>query len=235
MDFINRPPDEEVGSVGSGKTMLDVVKREIKTSVLYANRRYGFKYTEKVFTINYPNNAKYIYIDEVCQHKVLGIISIDLVKADGDLFGTPIPVTSFSELQERREAHDDKHTLTVDSENTESFEASADSFETFITSNYRYLAFLLGTGLGLYPTPTKDTFLRIHHHALLPELVEDDDTNFFLEYGWDFILYKTLHSMETYLKQDVRFPVTQAQTMEAWQSFVEWDMNVRYDRPIKWQ
>lgn len=60
----------------------------------------------------------------------------------------------------------------------------------------------------------------------MPRLVKDEDTNFLLEYGFDFILYRSILELNFFIKEDERFQVSQAMVGDAWNTVVAWDSSL---------
>lgn len=81
-------------------------------------------------------------------------------------------------------------------------------------------------GNNVYISPAKaEPQYDIHLFAViwLPRLKNDLDTNFILEYGSDFIMYKAIEMMNYHIKEDERFALTKRLMDETWQSIVQWD------------
>lgn len=76
------------------------------------------------------------------------------------------------------------------------------------------------------PVPTDPYTLYLYAVKWLPRLVKNEDTNFILEYGYDFVLYRSIVELNHFIKEDERFPVSKTLLNEAWQSFVDWDANL---------
>lgn len=87
----------------------------------------------------------------------------------------------------------------------------------------REVAYFVGEELALRPMPPDNTELLLLATKWLPLLVDDNDTDFFLFYGWDFILYKALQYCNMYVKEDERIAVSTALLSAHWVSLVEWD------------
>lgn len=233
LDYVNRPPDEKVGGINGDLTMLDIAGREINKAVRWANRRYNWKYTEKVVTFTYPSGCNFIRLSQVCTHTVLGVKSADLVTAQGKLFGSPIRVTSFADLEQERFAHDEESSFDHHQDlDLSQVERSQESFTTWVSQNYRHYLYCMGEELGLFPVPKSNTIVRLYFNALLKPLLSDGDTNFFLTIGWDWTQSRAAHRLGIYLKEDTRFGVTDAQMTDEWESMINWDEQIKYNRPI---
>lgn len=77
------------------------------------------------------------------------------------------------------------------------------------------------------PTPTETPY-NLYFYAVkwLPRLVKDSDTNFLLEYGFDFIMYRSILELNFFIKEEERFQVSQAMVQEAWNTLVGWDASL---------
>ena len=60
----------------------------------------------------------------------------------------------------------------------------------------------------------------------LPEYMCDADTDFFLDYCEDWLLFRSVYQLNMMLKEDVRVPISREALVEAWQSVIEWDTNL---------
>lgn len=57
----------------------------------------------------------------------------------------------------------------------------------------------------------------------LPRLLRDTDTNFIMEYGTDFILYKAVELLNFHVKEDERFGITTRLLNDSFNSLIQWD------------
>lgn len=91
------------------------------------------------------------------------------------------------------------------------------------TSGYQKAVVHDGQTLSLFPRPTEDYNLYLYAVTYLPTLSQPSDTNFILEYGYDYIIYKAVHNLNYFLKEDQRFNVSAAVLQEALDSFDCWN------------
>ena len=60
----------------------------------------------------------------------------------------------------------------------------------------------------------------------LPDYTLDADTDFFLDQCYDYLAFRTLETLNAFLKEDQRIPVSTKLMAAAWKSVVEWDQNL---------
>jgi hypothetical protein len=60
----------------------------------------------------------------------------------------------------------------------------------------------------------------------LDPYVDDDDTDFFLEYCSDWLLMRTVYMLNFMIKEDMRVPVSAKAMEETWLSVQKWDANI---------
>lgn len=208
LDWANRPSSET--------GMLDRAKSSINKAIRWSNRSHPFKYAERAARITYPGEAFMVDLNSVCDGRIIGLNTVQIVSSGG-YAGFPIKVTSYEELQaQRRRAFDNSPSDVV-----------TDHVREATSATESHSGFLLGTSIGLFPRPgTSAVELLVTYNSLLPELTADGDTNFILEYGYDFILTKALQKFNLYLKADRRVEVTNEQIQNEWESFKAWDRSV---------
>ena len=219
LDYAHRPLEESGGAA----------KREINIAQLWLNRRYQFKFAEKLVRFTYPANAITVSLPDECAVEILGIISAQLTTEDS-AFGNPIDVIEYSKLMQER--LDYKNRQEVPREGYETFVTWNQAHEQFIAGTFEYQMFLLGDSAGLYPTPTSDVKVILHINERQAPLVADTDKNFLTIYCKDVIITKALHRFSMYLKEDIRNRPTREQFEEDYQSAVNWDSSIRHSGPV---
>ena len=233
LNFVNRPAGEIVGGAGSTETMDDIAGIEINNAILWANRTWPFKYAERICTVTYVGGSQFMKFPVFSDNKFFSLRTVDLVTGTSDIFGTPLVIRSFSDLQsERMEWANNRESGSAYRDDSIDDNQTTASHASWVARNYSHWAFLLGESLGLYPVPTNDVFIMLHANILLNPLFDDSDTNFMLEFGADFIISKALKRMSVYLKDDIRIQVTNDLVSEDWASFKEWDEQIKFSRPI---
>jgi hypothetical protein len=217
IDYVNRPETEQVGSAGFGVTLIELAGREINKAIKWANRRHAFKYAEKRIKYAYPANTTFVTKSTISAD-ILSFLTIEVGNSAGADFGLPLQLRSH-ELLTRQRLNYEKRTVITD--------PNRDGFSTFVTNTWTRVAFILGDNIGLFPTPATTQNLIITYNGLLPDLVNDSDTNFFLEIGYDFILSMALLRFTQYLKEDVRVETLEKRSADDWASLLAWDSVVR--------
>lgn len=83
-------------------------------------------------------------------------------------------------------------------------------------------------GMKLYFTPQPEGAYDLYFYAVkwLPRLVKEQDTNFLLEYGFDFIMYRSIIELNFFIKEEERFQVTSAMVSDSWNSLMAWDASL---------
>lgn len=61
----------------------------------------------------------------------------------------------------------------------------------------------------------------------IPDFTADGDTHWLLEYVFDFLLMRTMHELNQFLKEDQRVQITAAALAEAWKNVVNWNETVQ--------
>jgi len=70
----------------------------------------------------------------------------------------------------------------------------------------------------------------VHFDAVkwFPDYEEDEDTDFFLDFCFDFMVMKSVENLSTYLKEDQRVVVPNKQKEDAWLSIIRWDTSLAF-------
>lgn len=77
----------------------------------------------------------------------------------------------------------------------------------------------------VFASPRPEGAYKLWFEAVkwIPPLVNESDTNFLLEYGFDFMLYRSLKELNFYLKEDQRFQINNNLLTEAEMGLLQWD------------
>lgn len=83
-------------------------------------------------------------------------------------------------------------------------------------------------GQKVYHSPQIEGSHDLYFYAVkwLPRLVREEDTNFLLTYGFDFIMYRAIIEINFFIKEDERFQVNLAMVTDAWNSLMVWDASL---------
>ena len=207
LDYVNRPSSE----------LAAQAKREINNALYWVQRQHEFKYTERLISVTYPANTLQLELTGACEGTPRNWLNVQLLGKSGATTGTLLSFLSYNDLQQERLTFQ-KSWNQVDNEACHS---------TFVNSNHLYKCFLISTALGLYPTPSTDVELLVNMHVFLPRLVEDTDTNFLLEVGFDFVIDLALSRMNMYMKEDARVPVSDSALSKSLEALFQWDSQIR--------
>lgn len=198
MDGLNRPVTET--------TVLAACKKRINDGIRLIQRRRAYRKTERLVTVTYPASTLMIDLTAVCEGKLRDLICVQVLGDSSANGGTILPYKSYAQLQAARMKY---QTLNMPA-NLNEWQYITEFFghENFTTRVHRYYVFLMNGQVGLYPTPASDVNLLVFAHTWLPDLVNDTDTNFLLDWAYDLVHDYALHRMSVYLKQDNRTPLT---------------------------
>lgn len=198
MDTINRPTTETL--------VLAACKRRINDAIRIMQRRRAYRKTERLVAITYPANALTVNVTAFCGGTIRDLICVQLLGTADAKSGTVLPYKSLTQLLGAKQKYQNLNTPG----NINEWEFITEQFghETYASRVHRYYVFLMNGEIGLYPTPTTDTFLLLFGHVWLPDLSADADTNFFLDFGYDLVHDFAVHRMCAYLKQDNRLQFT---------------------------
>lgn len=221
LDIINRPASESRARVA----------REINNTISGMQRRYVFKYTERLVGFQYPANEFTIKLDPVLEGKARNYISLQLNNSITDnpgyaarqINGKPLRLMTYGKLM--REIHAYQRKNAVD-EFADQILDDPRTLNTFVARTHGFFGFLLKDELGLFPTPGNAVNLMLGLNIWLPPLVNDSDTNFLLDFCYDYIMADALTRLNMSLKIDSRYSFTKDQMNTLWDSVVAWDASI---------
>jgi hypothetical protein len=77
-------------------------------------------------------------------------------------------------------------------------------------------------------TATAEDPKKLYFYAVkwLPRVVKDTDTNFLFDYGFDFLMYRSIYELNFFIKEDERFQVSTKMLNDSWQSLTAWDVSL---------
>jgi hypothetical protein len=83
-------------------------------------------------------------------------------------------------------------------------------------------------GQKVYHTPLLAEPYDLFFYAVkwMPRLVKEQDTNFLLDYGFDYIMYRAIVELNFFIKEDERFQVNTSMVADAWNSLLTWDASL---------
>jgi hypothetical protein len=212
--IINRPSTEADIVLNCKDALNDAVK-EIQ-------RDHAFAYTESLAKVTIPANTLYVEIGTICDGKIRDYMSAQQITSDG-FQGKPLSFVTYNQLQKDRWNHYRRNFTTQDERFVESQAGRTieDSFRTDMK------VFIANQHIGVYPLQATDVQLLLNFHLWLPELLNDDDTNFLLDYAYDAVILLALRKLSYYQKTDSRINIDNASLVAVMESLKQWDGQLR--------
>ncbi len=68
--------------------------------------------------------------------------------------------------------------------------------------------------------------LWFHAVRWLPRVSRDEHTNFLFDYGFDWLMYRSIYELNFFIKEDERFQVSTKMLNDAWASLTAWDVSL---------
>lgn len=218
LDGVNRPAAES----------LTRVKREINNAIYDAQRRWKFQLTERLINFTYPANANMVSLTAACDGLPRDFITLQRADSTSGLpYGKPIDFKKYSEVTNDRRNWDRKQTgYAYPVSNIDEGSMDPTTHGSWVGEVHGNFAFLLNNKVGLYPRPTNDVPLLLNLHIWLPKLVNPEDTNFMLDYMYDYLYMVALRKLHLFFKVDSRYTPTAEEAALAWESVVAWDGSI---------
>lgn len=218
LDTINRPASDG----------LVAVKREINAAIMQTQRRHKFKYAERLIRLTYPANADTVNITEACDGLPRDYIVLQSLSEANAPMGQHIDFMSYGYLFNDRRNWNRTQVVGIDEYAPINSPNSGDpsTHAAYVQNLHKFYAFILNKQIGLYPRPTSDVYLLLNLHVWLPKLVNPTDTNFFLDYCYDYIHMLALRKLHIFYKMDARYQVTNEEVQEAWADVQAWDGSI---------
>lgn len=208
IDYINRPQNES----------QDRVDAAINRTIDGLQRKHRFTMSERLVRLTYPANSLHVNVADVLGGKIRNLFDAQLVSGTSNT-GKVLRISSYSALT--RLLNKQQRLSTVD----ETLENSLDYLDT-LRAGSDYSVFLIQGNIGLYPTPQADVTLVVGANIWLNKLVEDDDTNFFLDYCEEYIVLKTLYTLNTLFKTENRNQINANEVQQAYEDCMAWDSQI---------
>jgi hypothetical protein len=60
----------------------------------------------------------------------------------------------------------------------------------------------------------------------MPRLTRPEHSNFLFDYGFDWLMYRSIVELNFFIKEDERFSVSAKMLDEAWRSLTAWDTSL---------
>lgn len=200
-------------------------KREINLAINWLQRQREWKFAERLIRVTIPANSLFVNLSEACDGTPRTLLNCVQLESASGTSGKVIDITSYEKVLRERRAYQRAH----EPWDSEAMPLGVSSgHNDFVSQVHGYKAFLVGANnFGLYPTNTTDVYLLINLTVWIDDLVDDSDTNFFLDQGYDLVLDKAFIRFTRYLKEDRRIVATAADLQHGVDSFIAWDSQVR--------
>lgn len=177
-------------------------------------------------TVIYPANTESINLLDINLKDVNKIISVQRLFKSGDYTGKPLVVLDYTSLTQKM-LYFEKKEIPVSFENEE-----FNSFKSYISDVEGSIAYLLGTKLGLYPTPSQDILLAVHYTKYLPDLINETDTNVLLQNCSEYIFYYCLRQLNVLLSEADRISISSSLLQDSLDSAISWNASLVHSNPI---
>jgi hypothetical protein len=211
LTFVDRP---------NSAPFVAAAKQAVNHAMRWAQRTRDFNYLERWVGIVYPKNKPFIEFTELCGGSIKNFKHIMLVQDHTkDVWGHPLRRSHVGSILREMEGE----SLRTSREFRLVYPNSVPPRHHRDWVDYPVTAFITAEKFGIYPVPTDDMELSLIYTAWMPTLVADEDTNFLLEKGWDYVSYRALVFFNAFLKEDARIDVSSALLNDTWRSLVLWD------------
>lgn len=208
LDVFQRLPTEQGMAVRAKKYVNDAIR--------WANLSHPFVYSREFANVTYPSNAQSIDLVHFAGNVSLGIITAEQLARPQDFFGRPMKVMTYESLFNRR----------LDAWKGMQFNDEYNKWEELVKDNS--FCVINGSTLSVYPTPQTDITLKVSYIKSLPLLVDDNDTNFILDYCYDFVQAYANYKFALYLKEDERVKMFVETTTEKWEMCKRWNDTIQH-------
>lgn len=214
MDTVNRPLTDTA--------TVAKAKRAVNNAMLFLQRHHGFQYTERVAKVTYPAGAFMVNLTNVCGGLLRDIFSVQLLTDSGAFSGKNLKFYRYAQLQAQKKSMQERSTV----DENEARYLTASLHEEFTTNVHGQIMFQVDDNLGLYPSPAENKYLLLHVHIWLPLLVDNSDTNFFLDYAYDIVFKIAMRELVRYLGDDQRALVDNSSLADDLATLVAWDGSI---------
>ena len=217
LDYVNRPSSEA----------LSQAKRELNNTIRWLQRRYNFKYAEKLASFTYASGVLSYNLTDICGGLLKRLESVQLMSGASDTRGQNLEFHQYKQIQKMKFDYIKRHEDAAEGLTDANDRTRVTSFEDYVTRTHRYYAFTVGKTFGLFPTPGSDAQVLIHATIWTNDLSADADTHYLLDYCYDAVLdLAAARYTDLYLKDDSRMKVTSVLAQLALASIESWDAQV---------
>lgn len=198
-----------LSSISTTSHALDAVA--INNALMYAQRKHDFQWNKKVVYCDL--NPKADISSDFYLESTDGAVTVKRIEQAyrTNTSGQQYPVEYIS-----RATFADKIQRRV----------QLGQIDTTDTSTAIGLNWIVHHGADLYAYPQSTSLPeRVYFDAIIyqPRLSTDTDTNFLLQHGYDFILYRSIIELNFLIKEDDRFEINKNLVDEAWEALEDWD------------
>lgn len=214
MDHVSRPTTDTV--------VLAKAKRCVNNAISVLQQERALARSMKSISYTYSAAAFSVPLDTINgAAEVRSVRSVQLVSATGTS-GFFLPLHSHESLLNAQQEYQLGHSVPQD-ETELNFVLTNLGHSTHTTALHKYVAFLEGGSLGLYPTPASNVYLRLFVCDWLVDLGSDGDTNFILTFGYRTVYMLALQELMLFLRMGSDYPYTENELNKAQQAFYSWD------------
>jgi hypothetical protein len=210
MAMVNRPLSETA--------VLTRAKLEVNNAIRIIQRRHAFTMTERIFDVTYPANTTLVDFGAVCSGKLRDLFSVQALGNDAAK-GTVLKYKSFTKVTQERFAFQQSQP-----DNVLDLQADVErELGDFVRNVHKYYVFRMGESFGLFPVPKVAVPLRVHCHIWLPDLSNNADTNFLLDFALDTVLDLACTRMATFLRNPDLKVMSDEDFAKAMATLISWD------------
>lgn len=208
LDWANR----SAGAEG----MTASAKQCINNAIIWANRSHAFRYAERAAECEYGSGVPLLQYESAGLTDCLGLTSCQIKLVENSMFGNPLTLETHNSLfQQIKNQKDLGNGLN-----------GGQNMARLTTKIGPYKIFIIGQAFGLFPTPQENVTLLLTYQQQLPRLVNPTDTNFLLNFGFDFIIQRAMFLMNYYLKDDQRLAFSAEVMEQEWRALKAWDLGI---------
>lgn len=178
-------------------------KQSVRAAVQMIEHSMLLKESEGVGVVLYPANEFSVDVGKICGGEIISLRNVQLLSQESDREGRPLEIVDYNTVQEfawrwiQERGYDFTWEQVIDNDLTEE---QLTEFRDFVRNCDRYMVFRLGKSIGMFPTPTKDTYLLLNFYRQAESLTEDSSTNYLLENYDQLVLWSAAKIFAGYIK-----------------------------------
>lgn len=213
-------------------TGVDVLGRAVNNALLWAQRQHDFEMcrTRGQLTVSFLAGASLDNVTAIGGTDTIDVKKIEMAyliddSQPGSYDGIPLRFYSRYVDAYRQRRLNPGGVVGWPPPGTEAASADLSNMALIQHGNDVYLS---PGVLSQYPTATEKVVV-LDLVAFEPELVADEDTNFFLDYCTDFVMAKAIQSLNFYHKEDPRAASLDGEVTVGWRTLLQWDTSLAAD------